>query len=201
MNETKTKILIVEDHHATMDGLSMGIGAHQYMDVVGTAMTSDEGLAQAASCKPDVIVLDLHLPGATGPRATIEAFKQAAPGARLIIFSAEARMALIQSVTDMGVAAYLLKSERVAKVIETIQRVMAGEKGIISESVPQVFKKITRAEMEVLSMLARGMKYQEIADQRMTSMATVRKQCETLELKLNLASREQLIACAVENGF
>jgi len=110
-------------------------------------------------------------------------------------------MALIQSVTDMGVAAYLLKSERVAKVIETIQRVMAGEKGIISESVPQVFKKITRAEMEVLSMLARGMKYQEIADQRMTSMATVRKQCETLELKLNLASREQLIAWAVENGF
>jgi DNA-binding NarL/FixJ family response regulator len=55
--------------------------------------------------------------------------------------------------------------------------------------------------MEVLTMLGKGMKYHEIAEQRMTSVATARKQCETLLLKLNLESREQLIAWAVQNGF
>jgi DNA-binding CsgD family transcriptional regulator len=67
--------------------------------------------------------------------------------------------------------------------------------------VTKTYKKITRAEIEVLSMLGRGMKYQDIAEHRITSVATARKQCETLILKLGLESREQLIAWAVQNGF
>ena len=101
----------------------------------------------------------------------------------------------------MGVSAYLLKSERVAKVAEAVREVMNGKEGIISDEVTKTYKKITRAELEVLSMLGKGMKYQDIADQRLTSVATARKQCETLQLKLNLNSREQLIAWAVQNGF
>jgi DNA-binding NarL/FixJ family response regulator len=144
----------------------------------------------------------LHLPGSLGPKAALEAFrKQAENKTKLIIFSAEARVAFIQSVLAMGVSAYLLKSERVAKVAEAVREVMNGKEGIISDEVTKTYKKITRAELEVLSMLGKGMKYQDIADQRLTSVATARKQCETLQLKLNLNSREQLIAWAVQNGF
>ena len=110
-------------------------------------------------------------------------------------------MAFIQSVLAMGVAAYLLKSERVATVADTIRQVMEGKTSLISSEVTKTYKKITRAEMEVLSMLGRGMKYHEIAELRMTSVATARKQCETLLLKLGLETREQLIAWAVQNGF
>ena len=198
----KTRVLVVEDHHATLDGLVFGINNEASMEVVGTATKSDEGLQLARSTNPDAIVLDLHLPGGMAPKATIEAFRnQAGLNTKLIIFSAESRIALIQSVLAMGVSAYLLKSERVAKVIETIKAVTDGATGIISDEVTKTYKKITRAEMEVLSMLARGMKYQEIAEHRLTSTATARKQCETLQLKLNLENREQLIAWAVENGF
>ena len=195
-------ILIVEDHFATLDGLTLGLSAQPDFNVVGTATTSDGGLALAREKDPDVIVLDLHLPGTLSPRATIEAFREVAHDkARLIIFSSEARMAFIQSVLAMGVAAYLLKSERVATVADTIRQVMEGKTSLISSEVTKTYKKITRAEMEVLSMLGKGMKYHEIAEHRMTSVATARKQCETLLLKLGLETREQLIAWAVQNGF
>ncbi|MFA6210935.1 MAG: response regulator transcription factor [Candidatus Obscuribacterales bacterium] len=196
------KVLIVEDHHATLDGLFLGLSNVPGLTVVGTASTSDEGLRLLKEHRPDVTVLDLHLPGSMGPKATIEAFRAAAgEETKLIIFSAESRMAFIQSVLAMGVSAYLLKSERVAKVAETIQAVLAGKSGLISDEVTKTYKKITRAEMEVLTMLGRGMKYQDIADHRVTSVATARKQCETLLLKLGLETREQLIAWAVQNGF
>lgn len=199
---TEAKVLIVEDHHATLDGLNLGLSKVPGLQVVGTASTSDEGLRLIGETAPDVIVIDLHLPGNYGPKAMIEAFRNAGgAGTKLIIFSAESRMAFIQSVIAMGVSAYLLKSERVAKVAETIKAVLAGESGIISEEVTKTYKKITRAEIEVLSMLGRGMKYQDIAEHRITSVATARKQCETLILKLGLESREQLIAWAVQNGF
>ncbi len=200
--ELETRILIVEDHHATLDGLTLGLESQPGFKVVGSATTSDEGLKLLKETCPDVVVLDLHLPGSLGPRAALEAFTaQSKEKTRLIIFSAEARVAFIQSVLAMGVSAYLLKSERVAKVADTVRAVMDGKTGIISDEVTKTYKKITRAEMEVLSMLGRGMKYQDIADHRLTSVATARKQCETLQLKLGLSSREQLIAWAVQNGF
>jgi DNA-binding NarL/FixJ family response regulator len=99
------------------------------------------------------------------------------------------------------VAAYLLKSERVSTVAATIRKVMAGETAIMSSELSVDYKKITRSEHEVLAMLGKGLKYQDIADQRFTSVATARKQCETLLLKLDLETREQLIAWAVRNGY
>lgn len=200
---SETRLLIVEDHFATLDGLTLGLSQFGFK-VIGSATSSDDGLRllREKNSEIDVVILDLHLPGNLGPRAALEAFrKTASERTKLIIFSAEARVAFIQSVLSMGVSAYLLKSERVAKVAETITAVMEGQSGLISDEVTKTYKKITRAEMEVLSMLGRGMKYQDIADHRLTSVATARKQCETLQLKLGLSSREQLIAWAVQNGF
>lgn len=194
------KVVIIEDHQATLDGLSLGLAQESDIKVVATSLDGDEGYALVEKLKPDVVLLDLHLPGSRGPRSMVELFSQLKES-KLVIFSAESRMAFIQTVLAMGVQAYLLKSERVAKVTETIRRVMAGETGIVSEQVKGNWKKLTRSEDEVLRMMAKGMKYQDIADARTTSITTVRKQCETLLLKLGLETREQLIAWAVENGY
>ncbi len=194
------RILIVEDHYVTLDGLSAGLSREEDFEVVGTSANSDEGLAIAERLKPELIVLDLHLPGSKGPMAMIQEYLRLIDS-KLIIFSAEMRLAYIQTVLAMGVSAYLLKSERVSKVADTIRRVMRGEKSIISPELTSDYKKITPSEQEVLHMLGRGKKYQEIAEQRDTSIATARKQCEVLLLKLNLENREQLIAWAVQNGY
>lgn len=194
------KVVIIEDHQATLDGLTLGLSQESDIKIIASSLDGDEGYALVEQMKPDVVLLDLHLPGSRGPRSMVERFSQL-KDSKLVIFSAESRMAFIQTVLAMGVQAYLLKSERVAKVSETIRRVMAGETGIVSDQAKGNWKKLTRSEDEVLRMMARGMKYQDIADARTTSITTVRKQCETLLLKLGLETREQLIAWAVENGY
>ena len=95
----------------------------------------------------------------------------------------------------------MLKSESISNVVEAIRNVAAGGKVVKSSSIAMGKEKLTKAEQEVLVLLSRGMKYQEIGDERGASPATVRKQCELLLLKLGLDNREQLIAWAVENGY
>jgi two-component system response regulator DesR len=196
----KIRVLIVEDHNATLEGLSIGLSRDPTLDVVGTSENADEGLSLAADLKPDIVVLDLHLPGTMSPKTMVETYAQQS-GAKLIIYSAESRLALVQSALNMGVAAYLLKSERVTMLAEVIKQVHAGAAGIMSQELGTDSSKVTKAEEEILSMLANGLRYQEIGDRRFTSPATVRKQCDTLILKLGLDSREQLIAWAVRNGY
>jgi DNA-binding NarL/FixJ family response regulator len=196
----KIRILIVEDHSATLEGLSIGLSREPDLEVVGTSENSDEGLALAQQLLPDVLVLDLHLPGRLSPKSMVETFAKQFTG-KLIIFSAENRLALVQSALNLGVAAYLLKSERVTRLAEVIREVHGGATGIMSPQLGQDASKLTKAEEEILSMLANGLRYQEIGDSRFTSPATVRKQCDTLILKLSLDSREQLIAWAVRNGY
>ncbi len=196
----KISIVVVEDHQVTLEGLINGLSREPDLEVVGSSDNSDNGLTVTEQFRPDVVVLDLHLPGSLGPKAMISEFLRY-PQTRLVIFSAEGRQAFIQSVLSLGVSAYLMKSERIATVADTIRRVMKGEKNIVSDEITFDRKKLTPSEQEVLHMLGRGMKYEEIAEERSTSMATARKQCEVLLLKLNLRNREQLIAWAVQNGY
>ncbi len=126
------KVVIIEDHQATLDGLTIGLSQESDIKVIASSLDGDEGYAMVEQMKPDVVLLDLHLPGSRGPRSMVERFSQL-KDSKLVIFSAESRMAFIQTVLSMGVQAYLLKSERVAKVSETIRRVMAGETGIVSD--------------------------------------------------------------------
>src|SRR5688572_2167417 len=128
----KVKVVIVEDHQATLDGLALGLERESDFEVVGTSCNSDEALSLTERLRPDIVLLDLHLPGSRGPRSMIEEFARM-PACKLIIFSAESRMAFIQSVLSMGVSAYLLKSERVSKVADTIRAVHRGGKAILSQ--------------------------------------------------------------------
>ncbi|HEY9787714.1 MAG TPA: response regulator transcription factor [Candidatus Obscuribacterales bacterium] len=196
----KIRIIVVEDHQATLEGLTGGLSREEGFEIVGASENSDEGLKIAEQLKPDVVLLDLHLPGSLGPKEMVDEFVRI-PDTRIIIFSAESRLAFIHAVLAQGVSAYLLKSERIKTVADTVRRVMKGESGIVSDGLTFDHKKLTPSEQEILHMLGRGMKYQEIADNRFTSIATARKQCEVLLLKLGLENREQLIAWAVQNGY
>src|SRR5580658_8241259 len=116
------KILVVEDHFATLDGLVLGLSAEPNFKVVGSCSQADDGLELLEKLRPDVVVLDLHLPGVTDANLMLRSFLEYV-AAKFVIFSSESRLAYIQSVLSMGVSAYLLKSERVSKVAETIRRV------------------------------------------------------------------------------
>ena len=195
-----TTVVIVEDHEATLYGLEGAISRESDMEVVGTASDAISGLDTAREKKPDIILLDLHLPNQEGPRSTVRKFLEMNQS-KVIVFSAEKRRAFVQAILELGVNGSLLKSEPISSVVDAIRKVDAGEKLVKSQALAEGKEKLTRAEREILKLLAQGMKYQEIATNRKASPATVRKQCELLLLKLGLDTREQLIAWAVDNGY
>lgn len=194
------KVAIVEDHEATLAGLASALSLEEGIEVVAQACNATTGLELVKQKTPDIVLLDLHLPGSEGPRSTVKKFCELS-NCKIIVFSAENRRAFVQAILDLGVAGYLLKSESISNVVEAIRNVAAGGKVVKSSSIAMGKEKLTKAEQEVLTLLSRGMKYQEIGDERGASPATVRKQCELLLLKLGLDNREQLIAWAVENGY
>lgn len=193
-------VLILEDHQVTLDGLRLGLSQESDINVVAASANSDEGLKLARELKPQIILLDLHLPGNLGPKSMVKEFCDI-PDCKVLIFSGESRQAFIQAVLALGARGYLLKSESVSRVAEAIRQISTGKSPIVSESLATGDTRLTKSEQEVLRMLARGMKYQDMAEERMTSPATVRKQCELLLLKLGLDTREELIAWAVQNGY
>jgi two-component system response regulator DesR len=201
--DSRITVAIVEDHQATCEGLAAALSREPDIEVVSTAPSSDAGLELAKQHKPEVILLDLHLPGAAGPKTMVKQYCDL-PHSRVVVFSNESRPAFVKVVMSLGVSAYLLKSESLSKVADTIRQVAAGKKNLLSDEVAvsaNDHHRITRSEEEVLRLIGKGLKYQDIAQQRLTSPNTVRKQCEMLLLKLGLTTREELIAWAVSNGY
>ncbi|MBA3857243.1 MAG: hypothetical protein C0507_10085 [Cyanobacteria bacterium PR.3.49] len=200
-SKSKIKLVLVEDHEATLKGLKSELSAEPDFEVIGIATTSEEGLNLARSLNPNVVLLDLHLPDSEGPKSLTESFC-ALQQTRVIVFSGDARAAILQIVLQTGVSGYLLKSEPIAKVAEAIRRVNSGDAPVISNELDTTqHPKVTGAEQHLLTLLARGMKYQEIGEKRFTSPETVRKQVDALLDKLGVESREALIAWAVDNGY
>ena len=195
----RIRVVVIDDHKVTLDGLVAGLSFESDMTVVGFSTTFDSGFSLVTRLKPDVLLLDLHLPDAPGPRSMVKRFVEASD-ARIIIFSAETRSPFVKAVLDVGARGYLFKSEGVKKVAEAIRSIYKENKIVLSDALRSA-PDVTKSEAEILKMLARGMKYDDIAARRKSSPATVRKQCEVLLLKLTLSNREQLIAWAVQNGY
>lgn len=194
-------VLLVEDHEVTLHGLHAALSKEEGIEVVGMASNSDDGLRLAKEAKPQVVLLDLHLPGSMGPRSMVKSFCDL-KSMRVIIFSVENRPAYVETILELGPAGYLLKSESLSMVAQAIRKVAGGGSAkVLSQQLEPVAAKLTQTEHELLKMLARGMKYQTIAERRHTSPETIRKQCDTLMLKLRLDNREELISWAATNGY
>lgn len=195
------RLLVVEDHEVTKDGLCMALSREADLEIAGSASNSDEGLAMCLELEPDVVLLDLHLPGTLGPKSMVEAFCRQGKS-KIVVFSNEHRQAFIEVVMKLGAAAYLLKSEPSKSVVETIRRVVQGSDAPIApRSAAEQALRLTEAERQLLELFAHGLKYQEIAAKRFTTQSTVRKQCELLLEKLGLSNREELISWAALNGY
>ena len=194
-------VVIVEDHEATLKGLKAELSAEEDIEVLGIANCSSTGLKLTEDLNPDVVLLDLHLPDSAGPKTLTQKFCSN-PKTNVIVFSGDSRTAILNLVLGSGVAGYLLKSEPITKIVQSIREVVSGKAPVISKELLQSARpKTTKTEEHLLKMLAKGMKYQDIAAARVVAPETVRKQVDALVEKLRLNSREELIAWAVENGY
>ncbi len=202
MTDKDIKVLIVEDHEATLKGLVAEISQTDGMRVVGAASNCQDGLRQLDEFCPDVVLLDLHLPDSEGPRSLAGSFCENS-NSKIIVFSGDSRIAIRDLILKSGVSGYLLKSEPMANIMDAIRSVVSNDRQIVSAELTENSSdsKLTKAEEHLLMLIARGLKYKDIAKERFTAPETVRKQVDQILVKLDMESREELIAWAVENGY
>jgi two-component system nitrate/nitrite response regulator NarL len=191
-------LVVAEDHEVTMHGL---IGWFQQSDqflILGKSSDKNEIAHLVAEHQPDVVILDLHL---DGNKPLAELIKDICRvGSKIVVFSAENRLFYVNLAMENGVSAFLLKSEPFARVAEVLQLVTKGQTGILSNGL-NAKHKLTPTEQDILRLLSRGMKYDQIAVARATTSETIRKQCDKMILKLGLRNREQMTAWGTRNGF
>ncbi len=199
-SRARISVLLVEDHHVTMEGMHSWMEKATRFQVVGKCSNAAKALELAKATKAQVTLLDLHLPGDHRIEELIRSLVET--GTKVVIFSGESRKYFVDLALKCGAAAFVSKEESYFTISQVISDVCTVEGRFISPSLQQAYRqRFTEAEQEILALLAKGKKYEEISSIRLTSIHTVRKQCDNLLNKLRLTSREELIAWSVANGY
>lgn len=211
----KTRVLIVDDHAMLRSGLRMLISAEPDLDVVGEAGDLRQAIAHAATLRPDVITLDLSMPGGSGV-ASVERLREAAPSARVLVLTMHDDPAYVRAAVAMGAAGYVNKSAADTELITAIRAVARGRVFIdtrqggfaeIMGAAPgdqpgsSPLSELSERERLVLIDVAQGHTSQEIADRIGLSVKTVESYRARMMHKLGLKSRADIVRLAIESGL
>jgi two-component system response regulator NreC len=207
-------ILIADDHGVLRAGLRALLKAEPDLVVVGEAADGQQALQAAAELRPDVVLLDLSMPGLNGIDVTRQ-LKVDMPDMRVLILTVHEDGGLLQEAIRVGASGYIIKRAVESELINAIRAVFRGEmyvhpamtralmKELAPRSVPDSdpVKVLTRREIEVLRYIAQGHTNRQIADALCLSVRTVESHRANLMSKLNLNSRVELVHYAMEHGL
>jgi len=212
------RVLIADDHAVLRAGLRMLIEAQSDMTVVGEASDGAASVSRARELEPDVVLLDLSMPGPPGP-ATIERLVRLDPSPRVLVLTMHEDPAYLASALQAGASGYIVKKAADVELLTAIRAVHRGGTFVNltrpGEEAPGseirrasrvspsagVPRPLSPREMEVLRLLAQGHTNQEAADRLRVSVKTVESHRQRLRDKLGLKSRAQLVSFALECGL
>ena len=209
------RVLIVDDHPLYRDGMRGLLETVEGMEIVGEATSGEEAVEQAKSVQPDVILMDIQMPGMNGIEATRRILEQSLDVAILVVTMFEDDDSVFAAMRA-GARGYLLKDSSGEKV-EVAIRAVAGGEAIFSPGIAQnimslfsqkapaapqrAFPELTAREEEVLTLVAQGRTNQEIAKELFLSLKTIRNHISNIFLKLQVADRSQAVIRAREAGL
>jgi DNA-binding NarL/FixJ family response regulator len=199
------KVMIVDDHFVVRSGLVASLELEEDITVVAEAERGEEAPALLASAKPEVILMDLQLPGWNGIETT-ERLLELDPAARVLVFSTFARDDEIQSSLDAGALGFLQKTASRDDLIAALRRVAAGERYLAPEIATRLAglklgPSITLREREILSLIAKGRANKEIAAVLGIAEDTVKRHISNVLQKLDVSDRAQATAEAIRRGI
>ncbi len=203
-SKTPIRILSVEDHPVFREGLCTIISSQQDMLMIAQAATATEAMKEFRNHRPDVTLMDLRLPGASGTDAII-AIRGEFPQARIIVLTTSDGDAEIQRALRAGASAYILKSTRKDELLSIIRSVHAGNRHVPSEVAARLAEHIgddtlTPRELEVLRLIRDGSKNKEIAARLSISETTVNFHIKNLVGKLQANDRTHAVTIAIRRG-
>jgi DNA-binding NarL/FixJ family response regulator len=206
------RVMLADDHRVLIGSLKALLERHG-CEVVGEATTGEEALAVAARVRPQVIVMDLEMPG-TGGLAAAHRMKQAAPAAKVLILSAHHDESdVLEALNEAGVAGYLIKSDAPEELVSAV-RTVAGGKRYLSPSVAPILlsrlkhprprgaindRPITLREREVLRLISEGATSKDIARKLGISPKTAQAHRENLKDKLSLRTTAEMVRYAIRH--
>jgi DNA-binding NarL/FixJ family response regulator len=203
--QEKIRVLIVDDHYIVRMGLISVVDTEPDMEVVAEADDGDRALELYAKHHPDLVLLDLRMPGKNGIHTATE-IRAKFPSARILMLSAFSGSEDIHRAIQAGVQGYVLKSSSGENLIPALRAVAAGQRWITKEIVTQLdsrksTEELTTREVQVLNQLARGLANKTIADILNISEYTVKDHLKHILFKLRVADRTEAVTTAIQRGI
>ena len=206
----KLRILLAEDHETVREGLKLIVNAQPDMEIVGEAGDGVTAVAQAAKLLPDIVLMDISMPGLNGLKAT-EKLKRCCPDVKVLTLTRHKDDGYLQQLLRAGVSGYVLKQSRPNELLHAIRSVAAGGKyldpavaGKVMGNYPRgsAWSKpldgtVSEREAEVLRLIAWGYSNKEIAAQLDISVKTVEAHKANAMKKLNMRGRIDIVRYAV----
>ncbi len=209
----RIRVLLADDHSIMREGLESMLKDSEEFEVVGSARDGVEAVKAASELSPDVIVMDVMMPKKDGVEACRE-IMEAAPGVRVVMLTASTEEAAVIEAVAAGATGYLQKLSGMDRLLSTLKLVAAGEMPVPPDVVRRVFARIRRGakaeeeqddlterEKEMLVSFCRGMSYSAIAEARGVKPVTIRNGLYSIQTKLGLGTKQEIVVWAVRNGL
>lgn len=208
------RVLIVDDHEIMRKGLCLVFEYEDDFELVGEACDADDAIAKAEETRPDVVLMDIRMPGKNGIEASKE-IREIVPGAKIMVLTAVDDEEDIFSAIESGVDGYMLKSVGGEQLAEAVRLIAAGQSYLHPSIARKVMERLshkppvgppkaqmlTAKESLVLKLMAEGFKNKEIAGKLFLSEETVKSHVSHILAKLNQTDRMQAVLYALRHNL
>jgi DNA-binding NarL/FixJ family response regulator len=197
--------LIVDDHEVVREGLRLSLSRSPHIRVVGEAHDGATAVALTERRKPDVVIMDVRMPGMDGLEATKQISEQT-PDSAVLIFTAYSERSLLSRGLESGAKGYILKEAPHETLLRAIEKIAGGETYVDPALMPAFFTKdredmLTTREREILKLLADGMSNSDVAGKLYISQETVKSHVRHILTKLEADTRTHAVAIALREAI
>jgi two-component system NarL family response regulator len=205
MSAVRHRVLIADDHLVVRRGLQSIIESAPDLEFAGEAATGEETLEAFKACRPDLVLLDMRMPGPKGP-AVIAALRAEDPAARILVLTIQGGDEAAYRALQAGAAGYVLKEEPCAQILEAIRTVCAGRtylpSGLAERLADRLGKpEFSAREIEVVTLVARGLTNRDVGSRLGISEKAVEQHVAGLLVKLGARDRTHAARLALERGL